>query len=54
MLRAGTWMPRRCALRVTVGKPITPGGPGWSNALALRDAARAAMTASLAEHAFDE
>jgi 1-acyl-sn-glycerol-3-phosphate acyltransferase len=40
-LRSGSLLPRRGAVSVTVGKPITPRGSDWSAAIELRDAARA-------------
>jgi len=40
-LRSGSWLPRRGAVSLTVGKPITPRGSDWSAAIELRDAARA-------------
>ena len=46
ILRAGQWLPRRGAVVVTVGAPITPptGGPEvFAAAVKLRDAARAAI-----------
>ncbi len=49
LLRDGVWLPRRNAVRVTLGEVIAPAGPGWQHALELRDAARRAMAASLAE-----
>jgi len=49
VLRAGQWMPRRGVVTATLGAPIAPGGTGWSDALALRDAARAWMLAHVAE-----
>jgi 1-acyl-sn-glycerol-3-phosphate acyltransferase len=39
-LRSGSLLPRRGAVNVTVGKPITPKGLDWSAAIELRDAAR--------------
>jgi 1-acyl-sn-glycerol-3-phosphate acyltransferase len=36
-----TWIPRRAAITVHVGAPISPAGSGWRDAIALRDAARA-------------
>jgi 1-acyl-sn-glycerol-3-phosphate acyltransferase len=39
-LRSGSLLPRRGAVSVTVGKPITPKGSDWSAAIELRDAAR--------------
>jgi 1-acyl-sn-glycerol-3-phosphate acyltransferase len=41
ILRAEQWFPRRGAVTVTMGTPITPPGSDWNAALALRDAARA-------------
>jgi 1-acyl-sn-glycerol-3-phosphate acyltransferase len=43
MLRAGSWLPRRATVSLAIGNPIAPAGGGWDSALALRDAARAAM-----------
>ncbi|MEA1990817.1 MAG: AMP-binding protein [Thermodesulfobacteriota bacterium] len=40
-LRSGSFLPRRGAVSVTVGKPITPGGSNWAAAIELRDATRA-------------
>jgi 1-acyl-sn-glycerol-3-phosphate acyltransferase len=40
-LRSGSLLPRRGAVSVIVGKPITPRGSDWSAAIELRDAARA-------------
>jgi 1-acyl-sn-glycerol-3-phosphate acyltransferase len=47
MLRAGEWLPRRGAIVVTVGAPVTPAtsvGDAFSTAVGLRDAARAAIS----------
>jgi 1-acyl-sn-glycerol-3-phosphate acyltransferase len=41
MLRDKTWMPRRGRPRLNLGAIIAPGGTGWSDAVQLRDAARA-------------
>jgi 1-acyl-sn-glycerol-3-phosphate acyltransferase len=43
ILRARSWFLRRGCIAVAVGAPIVPpsGGPTWSRALTLRDAARA-------------
>lgn len=41
ILRADQWFPRRGAVMVTIGAPITPQGSDWSAAVTLRDAARA-------------
>jgi 1-acyl-sn-glycerol-3-phosphate acyltransferase len=49
LLRDGAWLPRRGVVRVTLSEVIAPAGPGWQHALELRDAARRAMAASLAE-----
>jgi 1-acyl-sn-glycerol-3-phosphate acyltransferase len=40
ILRADQWFPRRGAVRLTIGTPLTPQGSDWSAAIALRDAAR--------------
>ena len=43
MLRAGSWFPRRGAVRMHISQPIAPSEKGmdsWSGAIALRDAAR--------------
>lgn len=54
LLRDGAWLPRRCAIEVTIGEAIPAGGPGWDHALALRDAARKALAAHLAEATHDD
>lgn len=41
ILRASSWFPRRGAVSVTVGEPITVKGSDWAAALKLRDIARA-------------
>ncbi|MCM2307937.1 MAG: AMP-binding protein [Sulfuritalea sp.] len=43
VLRDESWLPRRAALRVSIGAPIAPAGEGWAAALQLRDAARAVI-----------
>lgn len=43
ILRGGQWFPRRGKIRVHIGRPIAPRGKGFDAALALRDAARAAI-----------
>jgi 1-acyl-sn-glycerol-3-phosphate acyltransferase len=53
LLRDQAWLPQRGDVRVTIGEPIPPAGPGWDHALELRDAARKAMAASLAETTLD-
>ena len=53
LLRDGAWLPQRGDVRVTIGEPIKPAGPGWDHALELRDAARKAMAASLVEATLD-
>ncbi len=42
ILRAGSWLPRRGAVRVVIGDPVAPDAalPEWPGAIALRDAAR--------------
>jgi 1-acyl-sn-glycerol-3-phosphate acyltransferase len=49
LLRAEQWLPRRSPITVTLGEPLLPAGSGWSDALALRDGARAWMLAHVAE-----
>lgn len=49
MLREGSWFPRRGRIRVAICPPIAQAGSGWEAALALRNAARAAMLARLGE-----
>jgi 1-acyl-sn-glycerol-3-phosphate acyltransferase len=51
LLRDGTWWPRRGPIGVTLGAPLVPAGTGWDSALALREAARGAIAATLAEPA---
>ncbi len=41
ILRDGQWFPRRGAISITLGAPISPEGTDWSAALKLRNAARA-------------
>ncbi|NDP39708.1 MAG: AMP-binding protein [Rhodoferax sp.] len=53
LLRDGAWLPMRYAIEVTIGETICPAGPGWDHALALRDAARKALAAHLAEPTHD-
>jgi acyl carrier protein len=53
LLRADVWLPERVPITVTIGQFITPAGPGWDHALALRDAARRAMAVTLAEPLLD-
>ena len=51
-LRDGHWLPRRGSVRVTICPAIGPGplpGSEWERALALRDAARAAILAGCGE-----
>ncbi len=43
LMRGDTWFPRRGAVAVTVGAPLSPEGEGWAEAVRLRDAARAAI-----------
>jgi len=53
LLRDGAWLPLRCAIQVTIGEAIPATGPGWSRALELRDTARKALAAHLAEATHD-
>ncbi len=41
------WLPHRGRVRVVIGEPIEPRGPGWANALQLRDAARESIEFAL-------
>ncbi|MBI5717681.1 MAG: AMP-binding protein [Burkholderiales bacterium] len=49
LLRAQSWLPQRHPVRVRIGTAITPGGPGWEQALALRDTARVAISNGISE-----
>jgi 1-acyl-sn-glycerol-3-phosphate acyltransferase len=49
LLSDGTWLPKRGAVRVTVGEPVAPTGDDWNAALRLRDAAREHILAHCAE-----
>ncbi len=40
ILRGGTWFPRRGAIDIAIGSPITPTGQNWNAALDLRNKAR--------------
>jgi hypothetical protein len=40
-MRAGSWFPRRGAVRVIVGEPLQAPGTDWEAAVRLRGAARA-------------
>ena len=53
LLRDKAWLPRRSEVRVTIGAPIAPAGPGWDRALELRDASRKAIASSLQEATLD-
>ena len=53
LLRDRAWLPDRSDVRVMIGVAIAPAGPGWNHALELRDAARKAIAAALAEPALD-
>ncbi|MES2534828.1 MAG: AMP-binding protein [Pseudomonadota bacterium] len=50
-LRDGTWMPRRVPIEFELGQVFAPPGAGWSAALQLSNAARAAMAALAGEFA---
>jgi 1-acyl-sn-glycerol-3-phosphate acyltransferase len=41
LMRAGSWFPRRGAVRIILGSPLQPAGSDWVAAVRLRDAARA-------------
>ena len=53
LLRDKAWLPRRNEVRVTIGAPIAPAGPGWDRAVELRDASRKAIASSLQEATLD-
>ncbi len=40
VLPADTWLPRRGAIRVTIGGPLVPGNDGWREMVRLRDHVR--------------
>ena len=48
ILPADAWLPRRHAVRVTIGAPIAPQADGWPEMVRLRDRTRAAIEAELA------
>jgi 1-acyl-sn-glycerol-3-phosphate acyltransferase len=47
ILPADAWLPRRQAVRVSIGSPIEPTGEGWPEMVRLRDLTRAAIAAQL-------
>jgi 1-acyl-sn-glycerol-3-phosphate acyltransferase len=49
VLRDGSWLPRRAPVGVFVEAALAPQGAGWSEAIALRDAARKAILARCGE-----
>jgi 1-acyl-sn-glycerol-3-phosphate acyltransferase len=49
LLRAGEWLPRRGEIAITIGAPIVAIEHDWQAALELRDAARRAILARVAE-----
>ncbi|WP_137886379.1 AMP-binding protein [Pseudomonas sp. 2FE] len=49
VLRDGQWFPHHGAIGVSVGAPLLAEGPGWLEAIKLRDAVRAALLAQLDE-----
>ena len=53
LLRDAAMLPERADIRVSIGRAIRPAGPGWDQALLLRDAARNALAARLAEPVLD-
>ncbi len=54
LLRDKAWLPNRSDIRVMIGVAIAAAGPGWNHALELRDAARKAIAAALAESTLGE
>ena len=53
ILPSGQWLPRRGAIRVTVGAPLMPQGDNWEAAIQLRDDARADILRHCGEPVFD-
>jgi 1-acyl-sn-glycerol-3-phosphate acyltransferase len=51
LLPADAWLPRRHAVDVTIGAPISPQAQGWPEMVRLRDLTRAAIEAQLAANA---
>jgi len=49
LLRDGSWWPRRHPLAVRIDAPLRPQGSSWSDAVALRDAARQRIASACAE-----
>ncbi|MNG24763.1 1-acyl-sn-glycerol-3-phosphate acyltransferase [compost metagenome] len=49
VLRDGQWFPLREAIHVSLCAPLLAQGPGWSEAISLRDAARVALLEHLDE-----
>jgi 1-acyl-sn-glycerol-3-phosphate acyltransferase len=49
IVRPGRRFPRRGSIQVAIGAPVAPVGGGWSDALVLRDEARAAVRALAGE-----
>ena len=49
LLRPGEWLPRRGEIVISIGAPIVAAAHDWQAALALRDAARRAILARVAE-----
>jgi 1-acyl-sn-glycerol-3-phosphate acyltransferase len=49
LLRGESWRPHYSALKVYIGKPISPVGEAWQAALQLRDSARQQILARLGE-----
>jgi len=53
ILRDRSWFPVRGRVAITISAPIAPVGSGWEAAVALREAAHAAMLAHCGEPALD-
>jgi 1-acyl-sn-glycerol-3-phosphate acyltransferase len=47
LLPADAWLPRRHAVQITIGAPISPQAEGWPEMVRLRDLTRAAIEAQL-------
>jgi 1-acyl-sn-glycerol-3-phosphate acyltransferase len=51
ILRSGQWLPRRGAVRLSIGAPLQPQGTDWTAAIALRDASHADILRNCGEPA---
>ena len=54
MMRSGQWFPRRAAIGIAFGQPITPTGSDFAAALSLRDSAGVVILAGCGEEHIHE